>query len=380
VSLPCFTLGVASLVAVIPIAAGAAGVQGDDGKIALTYPTKPIRFIVAQLQADAPGLVSRRPVRGNGAQAAGVKSDDGKIALTYPTKPIRFIVAQPPGGQNDLQARAIAQKLSARWEQQVIVDNRAGAGGMIGFQIAARAAPDGYTLAMGSISTLAVIPAMTPMLTYDPLRDFAPVTLVSTSPYIVVVHPEFRAKSLAELVALAKAQPGKLSYASSGNATGIQLAAELFKATAGIDMTHVPYKGGAPATTALIAGEVPVMFNNVITAMPHVRSGRLRALAVTSARRSANVPELPTVAELGYPGYAAESWQGVVTLAGTPKPIVTKLNQEIVAILKLADVNEFLTSQGNEVAASTPERFAAYIRAELAKWGRLIRQAGLHAE
>ena len=329
-SLFYFTLGVASLVALIPVAAGAAGIQGD--------------------------------------------------ALTYPTKPIRFIVAQPPGGQNDLQARAIAQKLSERWGQQVIVDNRGGAGGMIGFQIAARAAPDGYTLAMGSISTLAVIPSMTPKLTYHPLRDFAPVTLVSTSPYIVVVHPAFPAKSLSELVALAKAQPGKLSYASSGNATGIQLAAELFKAVAGIDMTHVPYKGGAPATTALIAGEVPVMFNNVITAMPHVRTGRLRALAVTSAKRSANVPELPTVAELGYPGYAADSWQGVVTLAGTPQPIVARLNREIVAIVKLADVNEFLTSQGNEVAAGTPEQFTAYIRAELAKWSTLTKQAGLRAE
>jgi tripartite-type tricarboxylate transporter receptor subunit TctC len=326
VSLPYITLGAASLVAVSPIAAGAAS------------------------------------------------------APDYPTKPIRFIVAQPPGGQNDLQARAIAQKLSERWGQQVIVDNRGGAGGMIGFQIAARAAPDGYTLAMGSISTLAVIPNMTPTVTYDPLRDFAPVTLVSTSPYIVVVHPGFQAKSLGELVALAKAQPGKLSYASAGNATGIQLAAELFKATAGIDMTHVPYKGGAPATTALIAGEVQVMFNNVITAMPHVRTGRLRALAVTSAKRSANVPELATVAELGYPGYAADSWQGVVTLAGTPKPIVTRLNREIVAIAKLADVNEFLTSQGNDVAASTPEQFTAYIRTELAKWGRLIKQARLHAE
>jgi len=313
-------------------------------------------------------------------EAIAAQSDIGKIAPDYPTKPIRFIVAQPPGGQNDLQARAIALKLTERWGQQVIVDNRGGAGGLIGFEIAARAAPDGYTLAMGSISTLAVIPNMHAKLAYQPLRDFAPVTLVSTSPYIVVVHPSFAAKSLAELVALAKAQPGKLAYASSGNATGIQLATELFKAAAGIDITHVPYKGGAPATTALLGGEVPVMFNNVITAMPHVRTGKLRALAVTSARRSANVPELATVAELGYPGYSADSWQGVVTIAGTPKPIVTRLNREIVAILKLADVSAFLTSQGNDVAASTPEQFTDYIRTELAKWSKLIKTAGLRSD
>ena len=314
------------------------------------------------------------------ANAAGIDGNDAKFAPNYPSKPIRFIVAQPPGGQNDLQARAIAQKLSERWSQQVVVDNRGGAGGMIGFQIAARAVADGYTLAMGSISTLAVIPSMAARLSYDPLRDFAPVTLVSTSPYIVVVPPAFPARSLGDLVAAAKAQPGKFSYASSGNATGIQLAAELFKAAAGIDITHVPYKGGAPATVALLSGEVQVMFNNVITAMPHVRTGRLRALAVTSAKRSVNVPELPTVAELGYPGYAADSWQGVVTLAGTPQAIVNRLNQEIVAIVKLTDVNEFLTSQGNQVAASTPEQFAAYIRAELAKWGKLIKQAGLRTD
>lgn len=301
-------------------------------------------------------------------------------APDYPTKPIRFIVAQPPGGQNDLQARAITQKLSERWGQQVVIDNRGGAGGMIGFEIAARAAPDGYTLAMGSISTLAVIPNLNPKLSYQPLRDFAPVTLVSTSPYMVVVPPSLPVKSIKELVAFAKAQPTKLSYASSGNATGIQLATELFKSMAGISMTHVPYKGGAPATTALIGGEVQVMFNNAITSVPHIKTGRLRALAVTGAKRSAILPELPTIAELGYPGYEADSWQGIVTIAGTPKAIVSKLHRDLVEIIRLPDVSEFLTSQGNEIAASTPEQFSAYISTELAKWSKVIKQAGLRPE
>jgi len=199
---------------------------------------------------------------------------------------------------------------------------------------------------MGSISTLAVIPAMHPQLPYDPIRDFAPVTLVTTSPYIVVVHPSLPAKSMRELAALAKAQPGKIAFASAGTATGIQLAAELFKVAAGIDMTHVPYKGGAPATTALLAAEVPLMFNNVITALPHIKTGRLRALAVTTATRSAIVPDVPTVAESGYPGYEAGTWQGVVTNAGTPQTIVNRLNREIVAILKLPDVREFSREPG----------------------------------
>ena len=298
----------------------------------------------------------------------------------YPTKPLRFIVAQPPGGQNDLQARAITQKLAERWGQQVVVDNRGGAGGMIGFEIAARAAPDGYTLAMGSISTLAVIPNLNPRLSYQPLKDFAPVTLVSTSPYMVVVVPSLPVKSIKELVALAKAQPTKLSYGSSGNATGIQLATELFKSMAGISMTHVPYKGGAPATTALIGGEVQVMFNNAITSVPHIKTGRLRALAVTGARRSAILPELATIAELGYPGYEADSWQGIVTIAGTPKAIVMKLHRDLVEIIRLPDVSEFLTSQGNEIAASTPEQFSAYISTELAKWSKVIKEAGLRPE
>ncbi len=301
-------------------------------------------------------------------------------APEYPSKPLRFIVAQPPGGQVDLTSRAVAQKLAARWGQQVVIDKRGGAGGLIGFEIAARAAPDGYTLAMGSISTLAVIPAVHSRLPYHPLKDFAPVTLVTTSPYIVVVHPSLPAKSMRELAALAKAQPGRIAFASAGNATGIQLAAELFKVAAGIDMTHVPYKGGAPATTALLAGEVPLMFNNVITALPHMKTGKLRALAVTTAKRSAAAPELPTIAESGYPGYEAGTWQGVVTIAGTPKAIVAKLNREIVAILKLPDVSEFLITQGNEIVAGTPQEFAAYISAELAKWGKLIKAMGMRAE
>jgi tripartite-type tricarboxylate transporter receptor subunit TctC len=302
------------------------------------------------------------------------------VAQQYPAKPIRFIIAQAPGGQNDVQARIIGQKLAEALGQPIVYDNRAGAGGQIGFELLAQTPPDGYTIAMGSISTLAVIPMMPRKPRYDPARDFAPVTLVSTSPYVVTTHPSVPAHTIKQLVALAKARPGALNFATSGAATGIHLTTELFMMTAGIKMVHVPYKGGAPAATDLIAGHAAVMFNNVITAVPHVKAGKLRALAVTTAARSPALPEAPTVAESGYPGFESNSWQGIVTRAGTPGLIIARLHSEAVKVLNLPEVRKPIAAQGNDIAASSPEEFSAYIRTEMEKWGKVIQAAGVRGE
>jgi tripartite-type tricarboxylate transporter receptor subunit TctC len=301
-------------------------------------------------------------------------------SAAYPVKPVRFIIAQAPGGQNDVQARLIGQKLADALGQSMIYDNRPGAGGQIGFELLAQTAPDGYTIAMGSISTLAVIPMMPRKPRYDPLKDFAAVTLVTTSPYFVTVHPSVPARSLKELTALAKAQPGALSYATPGTGTGIHLTTELFMMTAGIRMVHVPYKGGAPATMDLIAGHVAVMFNNATTTTPHVGTGKLRVLAVSTAKRSPALPEVPTVSEAGYPGFESNSWQGIVTRAGTPTATVARLNGEVARILSLPDVRSTNQNLGNEAAAGSPEEFLAYIRAEMEKWGKVIKAAGVTSE
>jgi tripartite-type tricarboxylate transporter receptor subunit TctC len=302
------------------------------------------------------------------------------IAQQYPVKPVRFIIAQAPGGQNDVQARLIGAKLSEALGQPIVYDNRPGAGGQIGFELLAQMPPDGYTIASGSISTLAVIPMMPRKPRYDPLKDFAPVTLVSTSPYVITVHPSVPAHSVKQLVALARARPDAVVYGSAGIATGMHLTTELFMMTAGIKMVHVPYKGGAPATTDLLAGHVAVMFNNVITAMPHVKSRRLRALAVTTQKRSPALPEAPTVAEAGYPGYESNSWQGIVTRAGTPGRIVARLHSEAVKVLKLPEVRNPIAAQGNDIVASSPEEFTVYIRSEMEKWGKVIKAAGVQGE
>ena len=301
-------------------------------------------------------------------------------AQGWPAKPIRFIIAQAPGGQNDVQARIIGQKLAEALGQPLVYDNRAGAGGQIGFELLAQTPPDGYTIAMGSISTLAVIPMMPRKPRYDPLRDFAPVTLVSTSPYVVTTHPSVPARTVRQLVTLAKAQPGALVYATPGVATGIHLTTELFMMIAGISMVHVPYKGGAPATTDLLAGHAAVMFNNVITAVPHVKAGKLRALAVTTAQRSPAVPDAPTVAEAGYPGFESNSWQGIVTRAGTPQSIIARLHGEVVKVLQMPEVRGPIANQGNDIAAGSPEEFAAYTRREMEKWGKVIQTAGVKNE
>jgi tripartite-type tricarboxylate transporter receptor subunit TctC len=301
-------------------------------------------------------------------------------AADFPSKPIRLIVPQTAGGQNDIQARLIGQKLTESLGQTVVVDNRPGAAGAIGFEISVKAPPDGYTLLLGSISTLAVLPSMPNKPQYDVLRDFAPVTLISTSPYVLVVHPAVAAKSVAELVALAKARPGVLTFASSGTGSGLHLATELFAIRSGVKLIHVPYKGSGPATVDLVAGQVQMMLNNILPTMPHVKTGRLRALAVTTAARSTALPELPTIAESGYPGYEANSWQGIVTIAGTPRPVMGVLHREIVKALQSPEAKAQIGGQGSDIVANTPEEFTVFIRGELAKWSAVIKTAGVRPE
>lgn len=301
-------------------------------------------------------------------------------AENYPVRPIRLIVPQAAGGQNDVQSRVIAQQLTSALGQQVIVDNRPGAGGAIGFEIASKASADGYTLVAGSISTLAVIPALPVKPRYDVFRDFQPVTQISSSPYILVVNPAVPAKTVSDLVSLAKARPDALSYGSSGNATGIHLTTELFKIKAGIRMVHVPYKGAAPATTDLLANQIQVMFNNVIPALPHLKSGRLRALAVSSESRSAVLPDVPTVAESGYAGFSSGSWQGLVTVARTPAPIVRRLHAETVKVLGSEESRRNIAAHGNVIVTSSPEEFAGFIRAQYAVWVEVIKVTGIGRE
>ena len=301
-------------------------------------------------------------------------------AQTYPTKPIRFIVGFVPGGGTDMMARMLSRKLSDSMGQQVIVDNRAGSSGVIAAVIAAKAPPDGYTLFAVTISTLATNVSMYSKLPYDPIRDFAPVTLTAMSPYLLVVNPSTPAATLKELIALAKATPGKLNHSSAGSGGGNHLSQELLKFMAGIDIVHVPYKGAADPLTALIAGEVQASFKLVTTALPQVRAGRLKALAITSAQRLAVVPEVPTIAEAGVPGYEATSWQGVVLPAGAPRAIVNRLYGEIAKALQTPDVKERLAAEGSTPGGITPEEFAVHIKREITKWAKVVKASGAKAD
>ena len=301
-------------------------------------------------------------------------------ADAYPAKPIRFVVAFPPGGGTDIIARSIAQKLAERLAQQVVVDNRPGAGGNIGTDIVAKSAPDGYTLLMGSAGPLAINASLFDKMPFDPIRDLAPVTLAASTPNVLVVHPSLKAATVNELIALAKARPGEINFASSGHGTPAHLAGELFNSMAGVKLVHVPYKGAAPALADLLGGQVQLMFSTMPPALPHVKDGKLRALAVTSSKRSRAMPELPTVDEVALPGFEANTWHGVVVPAGTPAAIVARLNREIVAILHLPEVVERLSGQGAEALGSTPEEFAAYIRSESVKWAKVVRDSGAKAE
>jgi len=299
-------------------------------------------------------------------------------AQNYPTRPIRVLVPSTPGGSVDTLARTIAPRLSEKWGQQVVVDNRAGAGGAIAGEMTAKAPPDGYTLMMGTIAATATNVSLQ-KTNYDPIRDFAPITLVATQNLMLVIHPSVPARTVKELVAIAKAKPGQLSFASAGNGTGGHLSGELFKLLAGIDLLHIPYKGVAPALVDVVAGQVSMTFASLISGAPHYRSGRLRALAVTGAKRSVALPELATMQEAGVKGYESATWYGMLAPAGTPAEIVNKLNTEIVAILKQPDIYERLSQEGAEPVGNTPQQFAAHIRSEIEKWRKVIRAAGIKA-
>ena len=325
-------------------------------------------------------MTGRRAALSLAATLAILAPHAARAADAYPAKPVRFVVAFPPGGGTDIIARSIAQKLAERIAQQVVVDNRPGAGGNIGTDIVAKSAPDGYTLLMGSAGPLAINASLFGKMPFDPIKDLAPVTLAASTPNVLVVHPSLRAATVKELIALAKARPGEINFASSGHGTPAHLAGELFNSMVGVKMVHVPYKGAAPALADLLGGQVQLMFSTMPPALPHVKDGKLRALAVTSAKRSPAAPDLPTLDEIALPGFEANTWHGVVVPAGTPATIVARLNREIVAILHLPDVVERFSSQGAEALGSTPEEFAAYIRSETLKWAKVVRDSGAKAE
>ena len=305
---------------------------------------------------------------------------DPSLAQAWPSKPVTVIVPFPAGGTTDIVARLTAQKLSEAWGQPVIVDNRAGAGGNIGSAMVAKAAPDGYTLLMGTVGTHAINASLYDKMPYDVVKDFAPITNVAAVPNMLVVTPSLPVNSVPELIAYAKQNPGKLNMASSGNGTSIHLSGELFKVMTGIQMEHVPYKGSAPALTDLMGGQVQVMFDNMPSAIAHVKAGKLKAIAVTTAKRSPAMPDLPTIDEAGVKGFEAASWFGLLAPAGTPKEIVAKVQADVVKAMKTTDLTEKMGQQGAAAVGNTPDEFAAYIKAELAKWEKVVKASGAKAD
>src|SRR5437660_609459 len=304
----------------------------------------------------------------------------GAAARGWPGKPVRFVVGFTPGGPSDILARALGQKLAESWGQQVVIENRPGAGGNIAAELVARSAPDGTVWLLGNNSILATNQSLYEKLGYDPVKDFAPVALVAIQPNILVVNPGVPVSSVKELIALAKAKPGALNYASSGSGAAAHLAGELFKAMTGVQMVHVPYKGAQPALTDVIAGQTQLMFATSASVIPYVKAGRLRALAVTTAQRSATVPELPTLSEAGVPGFEAITWHGVVVPATTPGPLIERLNADIGKVLRMRDLRERLESLGAELATGTPQDFAEYIAREIPKWAKVVKDSGARAE
>ena len=297
-------------------------------------------------------------------------------AQSYPSKPLRIVVPQLPGGGNDTIARMVAQKLTMALKQQVVADNRPGAGGLIAAELVAKSAPDGYTLLLANVATMAIIPNVQKKVPYDPVKDFEPVSLVASAPLLVVVHPSLPVTSVKQLIALAKAKPGQLNYASNGVGSSTHLATEMFKMMTGTKMVHVPYKGLSAATTDLMSGQVQVMFSSAVAMMPQVKAGRLRAIAMTGAKRSPAIPDVPTVAEAGVPDYEAGSWYGICAPAGTARPIVDQLSREIAVAVKSPDVIERLALEGVIPVGSTPEQFGAYIKRELAHVRDVVKASG----
>ena len=301
-------------------------------------------------------------------------------AAEFPAKPIRMLVGGATGGGVDITARIVAKSMSESMRQQCVVENRAGASGNIASELVAKAPPDGYTLLMGTIAPLAINPSLYASLTFDPARDFAPLSRAADSTNVLVVHPSLPARSVKELIAIAKARPGQLLFGSAQTGSAGHLAGELFNTAAHVKTVHVPYKGGAPAMIDLISGQLQMIFATVITAAPHVRSGRVRALAVTTAKRSAAMPELPTMDKAGLRGFEVNNWYGLVAPAKTPPEIVKLLNREIVNALSQPDVRDVMLKQGLEPAPSTPEEFGAYIRSEIAKWRKVVQASGAKAD
>ncbi|MGH8702154.1 MAG: tripartite tricarboxylate transporter substrate binding protein [Burkholderiales bacterium] len=297
----------------------------------------------------------------------------------YPGKPVRMVVPSSAGGGTDIVARIIAPELSKRLGQQVVIDNRPGAGTMIGIEVAAKSPPDGYTLLMG-LSTLAINSALYKKVPYDPVRDFAPITQAVSSASIIVVHPSVPVKTLKELIAFARARPGQLNYASAGTGTYPHMTMELFLSMAKLQMVHIPYKGTAPAMIDMLAGQVATMAATVLTGMPHIRSGRLRPLGITSSARSSVAPDIPTIAEAGLPGYESVQWYGMLAPARTPKDIITRLHAEATGVLKQPEIKARLAADGADTVGSSPEEFARYIQSELVKWAKVARDAGIQPE
>lgn len=310
-----------------------------------------------------------------GANSVSAQSDS-----QYPIKAIRMIVPSAPGSGPDIMARAIGQKLTESLGQPVVIDDRPGAGGIIGSEAAAKSPPDGYTLIMSNAGAHAVNASLYAKLPYDPVRDFAPVTLVAMAPNILIVHPTLPVRSVKELIALAKAKPGELTFGSGGNGSTAHLSGEMFKTMAGINIVHVPFKGSPAAVIGVISGQIAMALPNIPPALPHVRSGKLKALAVTTAKRSAAVPELPTVAEAGLPGYEATAWFGVLAPAATPPQIIAKLNAAIVKGLRTREMQERLAAEGTEPVGNTPEQFARIVRNDIAKWAKVVKSSGARAE
>jgi tripartite-type tricarboxylate transporter receptor subunit TctC len=301
------------------------------------------------------------------------------LAQSYPSKPIRIVVPYPPGGFNDTLGRTLAAKFQESWGQPAIVENKPGANTLIGSDHVAKSAPDGYTLLVVAFP-FAVTPSLIRNMPYDTVRDFAPIVLAASSPNLLVVNPQAPVHSVQELIAAAKAKPDGFSYASTGNGSSNHISMELFKSLAGVRIVHIPYKGSAPAVTDLLGGQVQVMFDNVPNVLPHVKAGKLRALATSGSRRSPLAPDVPTVAEAGVPGYEVNVWFGLVAPAGTPREIVQKLNAEVLKILAMPDVRERFQSQGVEPVGSTPEQFGEHIRGQMAKWAKVVQDAGVKAE
>ncbi len=330
----------------------------------MTHHTRPLNSLLAFVAAGASVAV---PAHATAADAA------------YPNKAIRLVVPVPPGGTPDIQARMLGEKLTQRVGQPVVIDNRGGGGGIVGMEIVARAPADGYTIVSATVGAWAVTPHFS-KLSYDTQKDFAPIIQIATTPGVLVVHPSVAAKTVKELIALARQKPGALNYASGGMGGYSHVSAELFNSTAKVRLTGVQYKGAAPAMTEVIGGHTQVMFNTVITTLPHVKSGKLRALATTGANRLPSLPDLPTVAEAGVPGYENSSWTALGAPARTPRVIIERLNREFAAILQLPDIQEKHTTVGSIITSGTPDQFRDYLKLEHAKFGKLLKEAGLKGE